>query len=301
MRRAVLIALLIGGAGASGEEVKRMQPMLGTYVEITAAGQDKAQLQAAIDEAFEAIKKVDRLISSFRSDSEVEEINRCSGRREVAVSPWTFECLRKAVHVGEQSRGAFDVSCRPLLDLWGFLKREYRLPSATEQRIARELVDYRQLELKEWPGVRMQAPRRTAYLKRSGMRIDLGGVGKGFAVDKAALALRQAGVEAGLVRAWGDVYGFGDRDWAVKITGARSVKIRNQAVSSSGNYENFFEIDGKKYSHIIDPRTGNPVEGVRGVTVRAARCTDADAWATAIFVDPGLRPAGIEVVFFDRE
>ena len=300
LRRASVLTLCAMATGRA-EEIKRMEPLLGTYVEITARGPDKDAMQRAVDAGFDAFRQVDRLISSYRDDSEVSRINAHAGRGPVSVSPWTFECLKKAVEVGERSGGAFDITCRPLLDLWGFLKKEYRVPTEFELRFARDLVDYRRLELVGWPAGRSGAARRTAFLRQSGMTLDLGGIGKGFAVDKAVAALKAAGVDAGRVRAWGDCFGFGARDWTVEIEPGKTVVLRNEAASTSGDYENFFEKGGRHYAHIVDPKTGVPVEGIRSVTVKARTCTESDAWATAIYVNPALKPRGIQVVYLERK
>jgi thiamine biosynthesis lipoprotein len=294
MRHSILPLILLLALESRAEEIKRMEPLLGTYVEIVAVG-DKVDLQAAIDKGFDAFREVDRLLSSYRPESELEAINRLAGVRPMIVSSWTYECLEKAARIGHESKGAFDITCRPLLDIWGFLSKKYRVPSPPQIRKARLLVDYRRLDLKESP------QSRTAYLSQKGMTVDVGGIGKGFAVDKAVAALKQSGATAGRVRAWGDCAVFGERDWTIQIEKGKTVTLRNEAMSTSGNYENFFELGGRHYAHIVDPRTGRPVRGMRSVTVTGRACTDTDAWSTAIFVNPRLEPDGIRIVFLERE
>jgi thiamine biosynthesis lipoprotein len=294
MRPLLLAAVILMAPAAPAEEIRRMEPLLGTYVEIVAEA-DGIDLQKAVDSGFDAFREVDRLMSSYRQDSELSRINRNAGVRPVGISGWTYDCLEQAVQISRASRGAFDITCRPVLEIWGFLSRKYRVPSTSEMEAARLRVDYRKLELRRTPLA------RTAFLGRKGMSADLGGIGKGFAVDKAVEALKAAGVRSGRVRAWGDCAGFGPRDWTIDIEKGKPVRLRNEAVSTSGDYEHFFEAGGRHYAHIVDPRTGRPVEGVHSVTVKAATCTESDAWSTAIYIDRGLRPEGIRIVFLQRE
>lgn len=293
-RHSIYLLILVLAFESRGEEIKRMEPLLGTYVEIVAEG-DGVDLQAAVDRGFDAFRQVDALLSSFQPESELNTINRNAGIRPVGISKWTYECLARALEVGRQSGGAFDITCRPLLEIWGFLSKKYRVPSNSEIEAAKKLVNYRRLELRQSPLT------QTAFLAQKGMTVDVGGIGKGFAVDKAVESLKQSGVRAARVRAWGDCFGFGERDWTIEIEKGKRVTFRNQAVSTSGDYENFFESGGKHYAHIVDPRTGRPVEGMRSVTVKAASCTESDAWSTAIFVNPNLKPRGIRIVFLERE
>jgi len=294
MSRCLAALIVLFTLESRAEEIRRMEPLLGTYVEIVAEG-DSIDLQRAADRGFDAFREVDRLLSSYRPESELNRVNRLAGVRPMVVSSWTYECLERAVQIGYESKGAFDVTCRPLLDLWGFLSKKYQVPSRVQIEHAARLVDFRRLELDRTPLA------RTAFLTRKGMTVDVGGIGKGFAVDKAVEALKRAGVRSGRVRAWGDCAGFGEREWTIHIEKGKTVRLRNEAVSTSGAYENFFESGGRHHAHIVDPRTGRPVRGMRSVTVKGATCTETDAWSTAIFVNPRLEPEGIRIVFLDRE
>lgn len=295
MKWRLLMALFAAATGACAGEIRRMEPLLGTYVEIVADADRDVDLQAAVDRGFDAFREVDRLLSSYRQDSELNRINRNAGVRPVGISKWTHDCLEQAVQIGRESRGSFDITCRPLLEIWGFLSKKYRVPSQVQINAARQRVNYRRLELKE------SRLSRTAFLAGKGMTVDVGGIGKGFAVDKAVAALKIAGVRSGRVRAWGDCAGFGPRDWTIEIEKGRSVRLRNESVSTAGSYENFFESGGRHYAHIVDPRTGHPVQGVRSVTVKAPTCTESDAWSTAIYVNTRLRPAGVDVIFLETK
>ena len=213
--------------------------------------------------------------------------------------------------MGKQTDGAFDITCRPLLDLWGFVRRQYRLPSPAELKPLLPLVNYRAILLlsdnvtthRMEVSAENQARFRVGLLRR-GMKLDVGGIGKGFAVDKAVEAMKTAGARTGLVRAGGDLYGFGPRTWRVGVANPanprqalKTFEIQNEAISTAGDYENYFEVGGRHYSHILNTQTGQPVERRHSVSVRAPTCALSDTWSTALFVNPKLRlPDSIRVV-----
>jgi len=298
-------------AFAAESPVTRMRPMLGTYVEITVNGLDYERANQAIDAGFAAISEVDRLLSSHRTDSELNRINAAAGNGAIPVAIWTHECIKMAVDVGHQSEGAFDITCRPVLDLWGFVRKEYRLPSQHELDSALPLVNYRDIILiadpvstSEKSSESSKPVRFQIGLARIGMKLDVGGIGKGFAVDKAVEALQKSGVRMGLVKAGGDFRGFGGKIWRVGIADPVDwhcpiveIDILDEAISTSGDYENFFEVNGRRYGHLVDPRTGMPVQHRHSLSVRATTCTLSDAWSTALFVSHTIpHPASIRVV-----
>ncbi len=292
-------------AFADETSVSRMRPMLGTYVEITVQGLELGAANRAIESAFAAIEEVDRCLSSHRPDSELNAINAAAGTRAIAVSPWTYECIALALKTGEESDGAFDITCRPILDLWGFVRKErYHLPTQHEIDLVLPLVNYRNVLLLKnnfsAQGI-LQPPYELGQyrvgLLRSGMKLDVGGIGKGFAADKAVETLKAAGVTMGLVHVGGDLRGFGLRKWKVGIANPSDphktlarLDIQDEAVSTSGNYENFFEVNGHRYTHIINPKTGWPVHRFHSFSVRAPEGVLADAWSTALFVNPKMKP-----------
>ena len=239
------------------EPVTRLQPLLGTFVSVTVyAEPDEAQ--SAINAAFAEIRAVDRLLSIHRDDSDLAKANQ--GK---AVSAELKPVLKQVLAIARETEGAFDPTIRPLAELWGFIKKEgYRLPTKTELQSVLPKVDYRQIELQGNMLIR-GAP---------GMSIDSGGFGKGYAVDRAIAVLQRHGIRQAMVKAGGDtrVIGLppGLDHWAVWIEDPRKqgrrtlIKLRRGALSTSGNYENFFEIDGRRYGHLLDPRTGYPVQGL---------------------------------------
>ena len=204
----------------------------------------------------------------------------------VEVSPESYAVIKESVRWSVKTDGAFDITVGPLLKLWGFTMKEGRIPD--EEEIAEILpsVGYGKIALGE-EGI-------TIGLKAEGMAVDLGGVAKGYIVDRAVEVLKREGIASARVDAGGDLYLLGSppmkRFWRIGIQHPRRedilaiLKVKDGAVVTSGDYRNFFTIGGKRYCHIIDPRSGYPPEGVLSVTVLAERTADADALATAIFV-----------------
>ncbi len=225
-------------------------------------------------------------MSIHRTDSELARVNASAATNAVTVSPELFAGLKLAQDIASQTDGAFDFSIRPLADLWGFIWKQHRLPTTAELERTLPLVNFRNIQLEP-------AQRSVRFLK-SGVSIDLGGIGKGVAVDWAIEKLCSLGVTNALVKAGGDLRVIGAppgaSHWTVQLEDPRkegqrvSISLRDAALSTSGNYENFFEVNGRRYSHILNPRTGLPVEGIAACTVIAPTCAESDAWATALFV-----------------
>lgn len=296
--------------GSSGT-YRRSRPMMGTFVEITVCEEQRSRANDAIDIGFAAIAEADRLLSSHRPDSELNAINAAAGQSVIAVSPWTYECIVMGIQIGRQSRGAFDITCRPILDLWGFIWKQYRMPKSEELRAVLPLVNYADIIVLENSfstrsiiNIPQQLGRYRVGLARRGMKLDVGGIGKGFAVDKAVEAIKATGIQDGLVCAGGDFRGFGLRSWKIGIAdpsnpkhAIREFEICNQAVSTSGDYEIFFSVQGHRYSHIINPKTGWPVTYCHSVTVQAPSATLADGWCEPLFVQPKIKlPSSIQLV-----
>jgi len=261
------------------QPLKRTEMIMGTVVEISVIPAD----EEAIKEAFDAIKKVDELMSTYKPESEVSILNR---QGENHLSPQTSQIIQEAIKFSEMTEGAFDITCRPLINLWKRAKEEAKIPTLQEIEEAKRLVSYKKIALED-DLVKLQQP---------GMQIDLGGIAKGWAVDKAIQALKKRGVRAALVNAGGDLYALGRRGlwkkWELGIQHPRdqekiliTIKVSDRGVATSGDYRRYFTLEGKRFSHIVDPRTGETVEEVpMSVTVVAPDATTADALATGIFV-----------------
>ena len=257
--------------------------LMGTIVEVAAVGEDSLQCAKAVKCAFDAMKEVDLLMSVYRPESQISELNRTGGDAWVRVDPKLFHVIASAQDYSRLSQGAFDVTAGPLVRLWGFFDKRGRLPSPEEEAEVRGRVGYRHLHLD---------PARTAVrFDRQGMEIDLGGIAKGYALDRAVDALRAEGVKQAVVNAGGNLFVLGGpASLALSNPINRDgllcrIEVRDEAVSTSGASENFFAEDGVRYGHIFDPRAGRPVSnGLLSVTVVAPTGISSDALSTATFV-----------------
>ena len=283
----LLVALATGTGRTSGTgESHQYRYVMGTSVQVQAFGGDDATRKAAIDEAFGAFAEVDRLMSNYRDDSELALINRRAATSAVAVSDPMFSVLEAARRVSAASHGAFDVTVGPLVRLWGFYDKQPHLPTAAELAAVRPLVDYR--------NVLLDAERRSVRFARPDVEIDLGGIAKGFAAEVAASVLRRRGL-AGFIDAGGNQYLLGappgKRLWTVGIKNPDAagrvmgvVETEETSVSTSADSYNFLVADGRKYGHILDPRTLHPATDALSVTILSRDGTLADAMSKAAFI-----------------
>jgi FAD:protein FMN transferase len=294
-RLAPAAALLLGlaalgrGADAPPAGVTRdFRYMMGTSIQVAAFGGDEAARRAAIDEAFGAFAEVDRLMSNYRDDSELSRVNRLAARQAVPVSDPLLAVLQAAEQVSERSGGAFDVTVAPLVRLWGFKDKKPHLPSAAELAAVRPLVGYHNLLI--------DSQSKTLRFARPGVEIDLGGIAKGFAVELAAGVLRRHGL-GGFVDAGGNQYLLGlppgERSWRVGIKnpvakeallGVLELPEGSLSVSTSAQDSNFLVADGRRYGHILDPRTLQPSQAALSVTIVSPDGTLADALSKVGFV-----------------
>ena len=225
-------------------------------------------------------------MSLHRADSELAALNRNAGNKPRAVSKDLFSVVKKALAIADATDGSFDPTVGPLTQQWGFLWKDHRLPKPAELSHTLERVGH--------DFVKLDSGARTVAFARHGIVLDLNAIAKGFAVDCAIEYLRERGISNAMIRAGGDLRVIGappgQNTWSVQIEdpakrGAhRSIQLRDAAISTSGSYENFFEVNGQRYSHLLNPRTGMPVRGVLACTVIARTCMESDAWATALFV-----------------
>ncbi len=275
--------------GSSGGIYKDTRVIMGTYITITAAGKDLTEEQAmrAIDAGFAEVTRVDELMSTYKPQSQLSEVNREAGIKPVKVDPEVIEDTEQALATAKATDGAFDPTIGPLVRAWKIGSPDARIPSQAEIDKANKLVDYMQVEVDKNNG--------TIFLKKKGMSLDLGGVAKGYATDRAVAAMKKAGVNSGIVACAGDIEAFGTRPdgkpWGVGIQHPREkdailarVDLRDAAISTSGDYERYFIKDGKRYHHILDARTGYPAQGLVSVTVIARKSWLADSMATGLFV-----------------
>ena len=255
---------------------------------IDAYAGDADRLARTLDEALDEVDRIDRLMSHYKRESPLSTINRDAATAPVVVEPELFDFIARSIDYSRESHGAFDITVGPLMKAWGFFRGEGRLASDREVEAARELVGSSHVIL--------DSRRHTIRFDRPGVELDLGGIAKGYAVDRIVDMLNAARVTAALVSAGGStIYGLGappgHRGWTVSIQDptnsrevARDVELRDRALSVAGSSEKSFEVDGVRYSHIMDPRTGRPVQGVLSVAVMTNTGTEGDALDDAFFV-----------------
>jgi len=251
-------------------------------------GDDDQPLRQTVDAAFDEVDRIDRLMSHYKPDSPLSRLNRDAAKKPIKAEPELFDFLAECLRYSRASDGAFDITVGPLMKAWGFFRGEGRMPSQQELSAARRCVGYQHVIL--------NAQERTVFFDRAGVELDLGGIAKGYAVDRAVAVLKQRGIKNALVSAGGStIYGLGappkEIGWEVKLQDpvapyqtALTVRLKDQALSVSGSYEKFFEMGGRRYSHIMDPRTGRPVEGILSVAVVTDTGTAGDALDNVFYV-----------------
>jgi thiamine biosynthesis lipoprotein len=290
MKRCVLVLLLAPLLGLAGEPIRYESSVdaMGSTYSVAAYGEDKLQLESAVEASLEEARRLDRMLSNYRAESEWSAVNRNAAERDFQVSPELFNLLAACYEYSRQSEGSFDITVGPLMKVWGFYKGSGNLPHRSEVRSALGKIGYQNLIL--------NPQNRTVHFARPGMEIDPGGIGKGYAVDRMADILKSSGIKSALITAGGSsIYAIGtppgEKGWKIEIRDplhadrrAAEVLLRDQSMSTSGNYEKYFRAQGKIYSHIMDPRTGFPAEGMYSVSVITPRTIDSEAWAKPFYI-----------------
>ena len=268
--------------------------VMGTFSRVVVIARGEETAQRCIEAAFEVQDQIESVMSDYREDSELSKVNREAGRGPVAVSEMTFEVLQQSVHFSQLSEGAFDVTVGPLVDLWRKAGRTNQPPTEEALAEARHKVGSDKLILDE--------KNRTVRFALEGMRIDLGGIGKGYAVDKAVEAMRKQGAVGGMVDLGGNIRCFGrppqgqthwriglqDPNVAPEALGPSRpllvLALTSESVATSGDYRRFVKVQGQKQSHIIDTATGKGANKLVSDTIIAADATTADALSTVVNV-----------------
>ena len=294
MRAAAAIVALSLVASASGacrpgeRVVERAGVAMGSELKLTASTVDEVAARAAFDAVFAEFERLEALMSTWRPGSDVLRINAAAGVGPVPVAADVRDVLHQAKQISEWTEGTFDVTFGALTDVWKFdHDQDNTIPTAEAIRARLPLIDYRQIEIDDRAG--------TVFLKRQGMKIHLGGIGKGYAVDHAVGILRQAGLRDFMIQAGGDLYVGGrkeGRPWRLGIQDPRgpegksfaTLDLTDSTFSTSGDYARFFFKDGVRYHHILDPSTGQPARLCRSVTIAAASPVLADAIAKGVFI-----------------
>jgi len=276
--------------GVGLERYEASASIMGSTYTVAAYGEHRGILASAVRAAFDEARRIDGFLSNYRPDSELSRLNREAASGPVALSPEMADLLSRSLAYSRRSEGAFDISVGALMKVWGFYKGSGRLPSRIAIALAKRKVGYRQVELDRAAG--------TVRYRRAGLELDPGGIGKGYAVDRMAAILRGAKVQRAFISAAGSsMYAIGTppaepRGWYVRIRDPRAAErtaaelyLHDESLSTSGAYEKFFEAGGRTYSHIMDPRTGMPAQGVVAVSVLAPSTLDSEAWTKAFFVN----------------
>jgi len=267
---------------------KRALRLMGNRFEISVVEADNILAESLIDSGVEEIRRIEKLLTTFSDDSQTIEINRNAGIQPVKVDEEVFNLIARSLKISDLTQGAFDITYGSIdKSLWNFDVNMKQLPDAETARRSVKLINYR--------NVILDAENTTVFLKEKGMRIGFGGIGKGYAAERAKLVMKQLGAQSGVVNASGDLTAWGHQPdgekWTIGISNPdlsneafSYITITDMAVATSGNYEKFVMIDGKKYSHTINPRTGLPVTGIKSVTIITTNAEIADAMATPVMI-----------------
>jgi len=267
---------------------RKVLKLMGNRFEITVVAEDKAAGNRFIEAAVSEIARIEKLLTTFSADSQTNLINDNAGLQPVKADRELFDLLVRCRRISEITQGAFDVTYGSVdKDLWNFNSKMTKLPDPVTAKKMVKLINFKNVVLNE--------EACTVFLKEPGMRIGFGGIGKGYAAERARQILTGLGVKSGIVNAAGDltVWGKqpGGKPWTIGIadpnatrTAFSYMELSNTSVATSGNYEKFVMIGGKKYSHTIDPKTGLPVRGIKSVTIIAPNAELADAMATPVMI-----------------
>jgi thiamine biosynthesis lipoprotein len=278
---------LVSCLGKGAPQVhKSSRLLMGTFVEVSVVGNDQEAKKAA-SEIFDELKRIE-MLTSFHRDSELAKINANAGKGPVKTDPELLKIINEALRVARETHGAFDPTVGPLAKLWGFSgEQESRLPSDSEIQETLHLVG--------WDKVKIDHEAGTVELPQAGMALDLGGIGKGYALNRTAELLAKAGIRSALVNIGGDILALGEKSpgkpWAIGVEDPRNsraivavVSLKDRIIITSGDYERFFEKDGKRYHHILNPRTGYPADKLRSATVVGPVGSTLQPCGTAAFV-----------------
>lgn len=274
---------------------KRGCKLMGNRFELTVVSDNEHWANERIDAGVAEIQRIEKLLTTFSDDSETNLVNQNAGVQPVAVSPETFSLIKRSLRISEITQGSFDITYGSIdKRLWNFDQSMTSLPDKETAKNMVRLINFRNVILDD--------ENYTVFLKEKGMRIGFGGIGKGYAAERAKQVMQGQGVKSGVVNASGDLTAWGvqpdGKPWTVGIANPdlshdvfSYINITGLAVATSGNYEKFVTINGRKYSHTINPRTGLPVTGIKSVTIITTNAEIADAMATPVMImgiDAGL-------------
>ncbi|ULQ54136.1 FAD:protein FMN transferase [Flavihumibacter fluvii] len=277
---------------------KKALRLMGNQFELSVVAEDEAWAHNCIDKGIAEIQRIEKLLTTYAEDSETNQVNAAAGISPVKVSEETFRLIQRSIRISDLTQGAFDITYGSVdKKLWNFDSAMTALPDAkTAKRMVR-LINYRNIILDDRAF--------SVFLKHKGMRIGFGGIGKGYAAEMAKQVMKAAGVKSGIVNASGDLTAWGTQPngepWTIGIVDPNHsgkifsyMNVTDVAVATSGNYEKFIMVNGVKYSHTIDPKTGLPVRGIKSVTIITPNAEIADAMATPVTI-MGIK-AGLDMI-----
>jgi thiamine biosynthesis lipoprotein len=280
----LLFAASFASNAAHAEWISESQAIMGTRCAVELWSDDKSAGEAAITSVFDDMRRIDRLMSTWKEDTEISRVNREAGKHPVKISPELFKLLQTSVEYSELTHGAFDITYASVGYLYDFKKGVHPDPKA----IAAALPGI------NWRHMVLDPKQTSVYFTRPGMRIDLGGIAKGYSVDRGIEILQKHGITRAMVNAGGDTRIIGDRFGRPWVVGIRDPDHENKmflrmplsdtAFSTSGDYERYFDEDGKRFHHIIDPKTGDSARKCRSVTIISGTATRTDALTKSVFI-----------------
>lgn len=277
---------------------KHTERLMGNSFEITVVADDETWANEKLRLAVEEIKRIEKLLTTFNESSQTNQINQQAGIAPVKVDPEVFQLIERSIRISSITDGAFDITYGSIdRKLWNFDQSMTTLPSADDAKSMVRLINYQNIILNK--------DEHTVMLKETGMRLGFGGIGKGYAAEMAKALLIKQGVKSGIVNASGDLTTWGNqpngKPWTIGIVDPDHKKqpfsyldVTNMAVATSGNYEKYVMIDGVKYSHTINPKTGLPITGIKSVTIISPNAEIADAMATPVTI-MGIK-AGLNMI-----
>ncbi|MCB0733017.1 MAG: FAD:protein FMN transferase [Flavobacteriales bacterium] len=283
----LIIGLCISWSVSALNTAKKTGVLMGSYFEVVAVANNDSIAQSATQKAWDEISRIEKLISSWDTNSETHAINQNAGIQPVKVSTELFQLIKRSIKISQLTGGGFDISYAALDKLWNFRDQNLKIPEKAAIDAAVSHVGFGKILLDNG--------QQTVFLLEKGMKIGFGGIGKGFAANQARKLMMEMGIENGLVNAGGDLIAWGHKadgsKWRIGLADPNTkgkvfsyLSVSNGAVVTSGDYERYVMIDGKRYAHILDPRTGYPVTGLKSVTILCPDAEIADALATSVFV-----------------
>ncbi len=286
----VVSTSFFGAVGQSTENLrayKRVLSLMGSRFEISAVAKSEQEANRAIDAGVAEITRIEKLISSWDPNSQTSKINRFAGVEPVTVSEELYNLIFRSIKVSKLTNGAFDISYAAIDKIWKFDGTMTKPPSQEQISASVSKINFEHITL--------NPSSQSVFLKEKGMKIGFGAIGKGYAANRAKMVMMSLGIESGVVNASGDLITWGKQEtgsaWRVGIANPKNIEkvfswlsVENMSVVTSGNYEKFFMHEGRRYSHIINPKTGYPTTGIKSVTIVCPDAELGDALATSVFV-----------------